>query len=128
MRNLIGLLPTVGVEQTGGGAEDESSSPNPKSHSIEARQISPATPRRCDSCGYFWKNWCAYEALTFRNIQWMTSCPRPQDEPMPYPGLEQRYGKQPLKLCRDCLVRTKCSRFVGIAWFFPGCPDFQKSN
>jgi hypothetical protein len=82
----------------------------------------------CSGCGYFWKGWCAYEAPTSRNVEFMNTCPRPEDVEMLSPGLAERYSKEPPHLCRDCLVRTNCSRFIGLAWFFPGCPDFQNVN
>jgi hypothetical protein len=82
----------------------------------------------CSGCGYFWKGWCAYEAPAFRNVKFMNTCPRPEYLEMLSPVLEERYGKEPPHLCRDCLVRTNCSRFIGLAWFFPECPDFQNVN
>jgi len=128
MKNLIGLLPTVGDEHA---ADAPSSSPPEamtENQGLVGVKSSEAKPLDCPSCGHSWKGWCAYEAPTFRNIEWMAACPKPEDVPMRSPSLEQRYGKEPLNLCRDCIVRSACSRFMGIAWFFPGCPDFKKNN
>jgi len=82
----------------------------------------------CVGCASLWKGWCAHEYPTFRNIKWIPSCPKPQDGPMLTPGLGERYGQEPLNLCRDCLVRHSCTRFIGLAWFFPDCREFTKEN
>jgi len=82
----------------------------------------------CVGCSWLWKGWCAYESPTFRNREWIPSCPKPEDAPMLNPGLEKRYGQEPLKLCRDCIVRHSCARFIGLAWFFPDCREFIKEN
>jgi hypothetical protein len=115
--------------------KDEETVPRPEPVARTAEVVEDpveAIPRvpgpKCNSCGYSWRGWCAYEAPTFRNVEWISSCPKPEDAPTLNPSLEQRYGRGPLKLCRDCLVRTKCSRFIGLAWFFPGCPNFTKDN
>ena len=82
----------------------------------------------CSGCGYFWKGWCAYQAPAFRNVKFMNTCPRPEYLEMLSPVLQERYAGEPPLLCRACVVRSACSRFVGIAWFVPGCLDFKKDN
>lgn len=128
MKQLAGLLPTVGDEHAEGAPKASHPGAIPDNQGRVGAKSSEAKPLGCQSCGYSWKAWCAYEAPTYRNVKWMTACPKPEDAPMPNPGLEELYGQEPLKLCRDCIVRTSCTRFIGIAWFFPGCPDFKKNN
>jgi len=128
MKNLAGLLPTVADEHVQDAPKASHPGAIPDNQGRVGAKSSEAKPLGCRSCGYSWKGWCAYEAPTYRNVQWNTSCPKPEDAPMLTPGLEERYGQQPLNLCMDCLVRHSCSRFIGLAWFFPECPDFTREN
>jgi len=128
MKNLAGLLPTVGDEHVKDAPNTSHLGAMPDNQGGVGSNSSEAKPLDCQSCGYVWKQWCAYEYPTFRNREWIPSCPKPEDVPMLNPGLEERYGQGPLNLCRDCLVRHSCTRFIGIAWCFPGCPDFKKNN
>jgi hypothetical protein len=129
MKALAGLLPT---------AADEEQELTPKIEPLQTRppkETSPQPPNAyqpsgeiCTTCGFHWKSWCGFESSTWQNIAHLSSCPKTEDTPIPSPGFEELYGQEALRLCKDCLMRHQCSRFVALAWCFPGCPDFKREN
>ena len=129
MLGLVGLLPTADdqapIETTEMGSI----------HSIENGGTGDEMPRAikpsketCLACGFFWKSWCGFEPPTWHNTAWLSSCPKPEDTPIPSPGFEELYGQEALRRCMDCLVRSQCTRFVGLAWFIPDCKQFKTDN